>query len=187
MRLYVFIKEEYGKMLEYFKGAKGSWIWLVIRLYVGYQWMTAGWHKLVDGFDASGFLKGAIAKSIPASEGAKPVVQGWWAAFLENFALPNVGLFNFLVPVGEFLVGLALIVGFATIFAAVMGMVMNFAFILSGTISTNPNLLILEFILVALGGAYAGYIGVDYWFRPMYRKFLARITGEEAAAAKATV
>jgi hypothetical protein len=59
-------------MLEYFKGAKGSWIWLVIRLYVGYQWMTAGWHKLVDGFDASGFLKGAIAKAVPASEGRSP-------------------------------------------------------------------------------------------------------------------
>ena len=82
--------------------------------------------------------------------------------------------------------GLALILGFATIFAAVMGMVMNFAFILSGTISTNPNLLILEFILVALGGAYAGYIGVDYWFRPIWRSFLTRIFGKETATAKAT-
>ncbi len=173
-------------MLEYFKGPKGSWIWLVIRLYLGYEWLTAGWHKLTGGFDASGFLKGAIAKAVPASEGAKPVVQGWWAAFLEKFALPNVGLFNFLVPVGEFLVGLALILGFATIFAATMGMVMNFAFLLSGTISSNPNLLILEFILVALGGAYAGYIGVDYWFRPIWRSFLTRIFGKETATAKAT-
>ncbi|MFS8639452.1 MAG: DoxX family protein [Symbiobacteriaceae bacterium] len=173
-------------MLEYFKGPKGSWIWLIIRLYLGYQWLTAGWHKIVDGFDATGFLQGAIAKAVPASEGAKPVVQGWWAAFLKGFALPNVGLFNFLVPWGEFLVGLALIVGFATIFAAVMGMVMNFAFLLSGTISSNPNYLILEFILVALGGAYAGYLGVDYWFRPIWRKFLARIFGGAEATAKAT-
>lgn len=174
-------------MTNFFQSPKSSWIWLVIRLYVGYQWMTAGWHKLIDGFDASGFLKGAIAKSVPASEGAKPVVQAWWGNFLESFALPNISLFNFLVPWGEFLVGLALILGFATIFAATMGMVMNFAFILSGTISSNPNLLILEFVLVALGGAYAGYLGVDYYFRPLYRSYLARILPGEgnAAASKA--
>lgn len=164
-------------------GPKWSWIWLVIRLYLGYQWLMAGWHKLVDGFDATGYLKGAIAKAQPAAEGAKPVVQAWWAAFLEKFALPNVGLFNFLVPVGEFLVGLALIVGFATIFAATMGMVMNFAFLLSGTISTNPNYLILEFILVALGGAYAGYLGVDYWFRPLWRSWMSRLFGSRAQGA----
>ena len=172
-------------MTNFFQSPKSSWIWLVIRLYVGYQWMVAGWHKVVDGFDASGFLKGAIAKSVPAAEGAKPVVQSWWAAFLEGFALPNVGLFNFLIPWGEFLVGLALILGFATIFAATMGMVMNFAFLLSGTISSNPNYLILQFILISLGGAYAGYLGIDYYFRPIYRKALARILpGEGHAAAQ---
>ncbi len=172
-------------MTNFFQSPKSSWIWLVIRLYVGYQWMVAGWHKIVDGFDATGFLKGAIAKSIPAAEGAKPVVQPWWGSFLEGFALPNVGLFNFLIPWGEFLVGLALIFGFATIFAATMGMVMNFAFLLSGTISSNPNYLILQFILVSLGGAYAGYLGIDYYFRPIYRKALARILpGESGAAAQ---
>jgi len=172
-------------MTEFFKGAKGSWIWLVIRLYVGYQWINAGFHKLTDGFDASGFMKGAIAKSVPASPGAKPAVQAWWGSFLESFALPNIELFNFLVPWGEFLVGLALILGFASIFAAVMGMTMNMAFLLSGTVSTNANLLALQFILVALGGAYLGYIGVDYWFRPAYRKFVAKLTGGEGATAKA--
>ncbi|HEY8348118.1 MAG TPA: DoxX family membrane protein [Symbiobacteriaceae bacterium] len=164
-------------MLNYFRGAKGSWIWLAIRLYVGYQWLHAGWGKLVNGFDASGFLKGAIAKAVPASPGAKPVVAGWWASFLDGFALPNVGLFNFLVPWGEFLVGLSLILGFATIFAACMGALMNFAFLMSGAISSNPVLLALEFILVAAGGAYAGYLGVDYWFRPWFRQQVAKLLG----------
>ena len=173
-------------MTANFKGATSSWIWLVIRLYLGYQWLNAGWHKLTGAtpFDATGFLKGAIAKSVPASAGAKPVVQAWWADFLQGFALPNVKLFNFLIVTGEILVGLALIVGFATLFAAVMGMMMNFAFLLSGTTSTNPNLLFLEIILVTLGGAYAGYIGVDYWFRPLFRGFLAKLFGTRGAAAK---
>lgn len=172
-------------MTNFFKGPKASWIWLVIRLYVGYQWLTAGWGKVTKGFDASGFLKGAAAKAIPASPGAKPVVQAWWGNFLNGFAIPNAKVFNVLIPAGEILVGLALILGFATLFAAVMGMTMNFAFLMSGTTSTNPNLLALEFVIVALGGAYAGYIGVDYWFRPVFRKMLARFSGEEQATATA--
>jgi thiosulfate dehydrogenase (quinone) large subunit len=175
-------------MTTYLKGARGSWIWLVLRLYIGSQWLEAGWHKLVGekAFDATGFLKGAIAKAAPAAPGAKPVVQAWWAGFLQDFALPNVKLFNFLIVGGEILVGLALIIGFATLFAAVMGMVMNFAFLLSGTLSSNPNLLALEIVLVALGGAFAGYLGVDYWFRPWYRGQLNKLVGAKHAATHTT-
>jgi len=166
-------------MTAYFKGTKASWIWLFIRLYLGFQWLEAGWHKLTGAapFDATGYLKGAIAKSIPATPGANPAVQAWWGDFLQTFALPNVKLFSFLVVWGELLVGLALIIGFATLFAAVTGFVMNTAFVLSGSTSSNPNLMFLSFVLVALGGAYAGYIGVDYWFRPLYRRFVDRIFG----------
>jgi len=172
-------------MTDFFKGAKGSWIWLAIRLYIGYQWVMGGWGKLTGEkpFDATGFLKGAAAKAVPATPGAKPVVQDWWGDFLNGFAIPNAKLFNVLIPWGEFLVGLALILGFATIFAAVMGMTMNFAFLLSGTVSSNPNYLIFQFILVALGGAYAGYIGMDYWFRPFYRTLVAKLFGGADATA----
>ena len=173
--------------MEFFKGAKGSWIWLVIRLYLGYQWLNAGWHKVTGEtpFSAAGMIKGAIAKAVPASPGAKPVVQGWWANFLEGFALPNISLFNFMVQYGEVLVGLALIVGFATIFAATMGALMNFAFLMSGTVSTNPNLFALSFLIVAFGGAYAGYLGVDYWFRPWFRSKLSFLFDDAKANAKA--
>ncbi|MDF2628343.1 MAG: hypothetical protein K0R39_2174 [Symbiobacteriaceae bacterium] len=173
--------------MEFFKGAKGSWIWLVIRLYLGYQWLNAGWHKVTGEtpFSAAGMIKGAIAKAVPASPGAKPVVQGWWANFLDSFALPNISLFNFMVQYGEVLVGLALIIGFATIFAATMGALMNFAFLMSGTVSTNPNLFALSFILVAAGGAYAGYLGVDYWFRPWFRSKLGFLFDDAKAKANA--
>jgi len=180
-------------MMEYFKGAKGSWIWLILRVYVGIQWINGGWHKITGDtpFDASGFLKGGIAKIIPPVDPAaaakfKPITAAWWGNFLQDFALPNVKLFNFLVPWGELLVGLALIFGFATIFAAVMGALMNFAFLMTGSTSSNPYLFALQFIIVAAGGAYAGYIGVDYYFRPMYRNFMAKLFGGKEATAKAT-
>src|SRR5690625_6067913 len=56
-----------------------------IRIYIGYAWITAGIGKLGSGFDASGFIQGAIA----SAEGADPAVQGWWATFLEAVALPK--------------------------------------------------------------------------------------------------
>ena len=44
-----------------------------------------------QSFDASGFLKGAIAQA----SGDHPAVQSWWADFLQHFVLPNADLFSF--------------------------------------------------------------------------------------------
>lgn len=166
--------------MTYLKERRSAWIWLILRLYVGVQWLEAGWEKLTGekAFDATGFIKGAIDKAA----GAHPAVQPWYAAFLDGFALPNVGLFNFLIPWGEFLVGLSLILGFATLFATFMGMFMNLNFMLAGTTSTNPILFTLG-IFIMMGGAYAGYLGVDYWFRPLWRNWVARWTGAGAGKA----
>ena len=87
--------------------------------------------------------------------GDHPAVQGWYANFLEGFSLPNVELFNILVPWGELLIGIGLILGIATIPALVAAAFMNVNFLLAGTVSTNPNLLIVAFILLYVGkGAY---------------------------------
>lgn len=137
----------------------------VIRLYLGYSWLTAGYGKITGGFDSSGFLQGAVAKAV----GEKPAVQGWWASFLEGIAIPNSGLFNFLIPWGEFLVGLGLILGALTTAAAFFGIIMNFAFLFSGTVSTNAQMVLLTiFILVA--GYNAGKFGLDRYAVPFLRK-----------------
>lgn len=161
-------------MMEYIKGSKTAWFWTILRLYLGYEWLTAGWHKLTGTapFDAAGFLKGAIAKSVPATAGAKPVVQAWWGDFLNSFALPNVKLFNLLVMWGEILIGLALILGFVTIFAATMGALMNFAFLMSGSTSTNPNLFALSFLII-LAGSAASYYGVDHFVMDRIKAYIA--------------
>lgn len=134
----------------------------VLRVYLGWLWVSAGWEKISGGkFDASGFLNGAVAKTT----GEHPVVQPWWGTFVREVALPYVDFFNVLVPWGEFLVGLGLIFGIFTSFSILMGLTMNFAYLLSGTTSTNPQMVILGmFILVA--GWNAGKIGLDRWFLP---------------------
>ncbi|WP_019913034.1 DoxX family protein [Paenibacillus sp. HW567] len=155
---------------NWFRNNKAAMVLLtIVRIYVGYQWIEAGWHKLTGGFDASGFLKGAIAKSV----GEDASVQAWWANFLQHAALPNVSFFNVLIPYGEFLVGLGLILGTFTTFAALMGLVMNASYLLSGTISTNVQLLLMEFIIV-VSAANAGKIGLDYWVLPYLRKLFGK-------------
>lgn len=150
----------------------------LIRVYVGFQWLESGWGKLNNpawvgekaGSAINGFFNGAIAKAT----GDHPAVQSWYAWFLKNVAQPSSGFFTYLIPIGEFLVGLALILGAFTAFAAVMGAFMNLNFMLAGTTSTNPVLFTLEIFIIA-GGAAAGYYGLDYFIMPYVRPYWNRI------------
>lgn len=136
----------------------------VLRLWLGYHWLTAGWGKITGGFGSEGYLQNTAS----LATGDHPAVAGWWAAFLENFAIPNAALFDVLIPYGEFLVGLGLLVGALTRSAAFFGLVMNMAFLLSGTVSTNPTMLIVS-VLILVAGYNAGKLGVDGLF---LRKFV---------------
>lgn len=143
----------------------------ILRLYLGYEWMTAGLHKLTGGFDATGFLKGAIAKPVKGPDGS--IVYSTYVGFLKEFALPNAHLFNTIVPIGEFLVGLGLILGCLTTAAAFFALVMNFAYVMAGTVSTNPmDILLGAFIIAA--GYNAGRIGLDRWVVPFIRKMAVK-------------
>ena len=67
--------------------------------------------------------------------------------------------------------GLALILGLVTHFAAGMGIVMNLAYLFAGTISKNPQMLVAE-AAVAFAGIAAGYYGVDRYLIPYVRERL---------------
>jgi thiosulfate dehydrogenase [quinone] large subunit len=144
----------------------------IIRLYLGYEWLTAGFHKLTSGgFDASGFLKGAIANPVKGPDGS--IVYTTYVGFLKHFALPNAHLFNTIIPLGEFLVGLGLILGCLTTAAAFFALVMNFSYLMAGTISSNALDILLGVIILA-AGYNAGRIGLDRWVLPFIRKMIAK-------------
>lgn len=168
------IREDLMKMLETLKGKFMIPIWTIMRIWLGVEWLTAGWHKAIDGFDATGFLKGAIAKA----GGDHPAVQGWYAAFLEGFALPNVELFNFLIAWGEVAVGLGLILGTFTTIALYAGVFMNLNFLLAGTTSTNPILFTVGIILLAMGTATYAW-GVDRYMLPWLKAYLKEAFNRE--------
>jgi thiosulfate dehydrogenase [quinone] large subunit len=148
-----------------------SMLLTVVRLYVGYEWFIAGWHKITGpkAFDAAGFLKNAIAKPV-LETGTTDLVYPNYVAFLNHFALPNVKLFNLLVPWGELLIGLGLLLGCLTTAAVFFGMLMNLMFMLTGTVSTNPWLFFLG-IFIIVAGANAGKFGVDYAVLPYLHKW----------------
>ena len=146
-------------------------IWTVLRVWLGYQWIVPAIEKLKDptwvgsqsGVAITGFLKGALAKST----GEHPAVQWWYARFVENVAMPNANIFTYLIPYGELLVGISLILGAFTIAGLLGGALMNLNYMLAGTTSTNPILYTVAIILIA-AGVNAYKIGVDqliisYW------------------------
>jgi thiosulfate dehydrogenase [quinone] large subunit len=83
--------------------------------------------------------------------------------------MPNIELFNFIVPLGEFLVGLGLILGCLTTAAVFFGLVMNFSFFLAGTVSHNPTDIFLGGIIL-FAGYNAGRYGLDRYVVPFMRK-----------------
>lgn len=151
-------------------------LWLAIRLYVGWTWVSAGWEKVLNpawfGSDAGAALTGFIQGAIEKASGAHPAVQGWYAAFLNGAVLPHIVSWSNAIALGELLVGLGLIVGLFTGTAAFFGALMSLDFLLAGTVSVNPIMLVLEIMIIA-GRAVAGYWGLDYFARPLLRRIMS--------------
>lgn len=159
--------EEPGISKFLFSSTGFAWFWLIVRVYVGWEWLVAGWGKMHSaawvgsgaGTAITGFLRGALNKTA----GAHPDVSGWYGSFIQNFALPHAGFFSYLVTYGEIVVGIALILGAFTGIAAFFGSFMNLNYLFAGTVSVNPLLLVLQLFLI-LAWRNAGWLGLDRWF-----------------------
>ena len=152
-----------------FGNTKMSLLWLIVRVYVGWSWLEAGWGKFTGtgwvGADAgkslSGFIQGALSKTA----GAHPDVQWWYGTFLQNIILSHASFWSHVITYGEILVGIALIIGLFTGIAAFFGLFMNLNFMLAGSVSVNPILFTLSIFLI-LAWKVAGYIGIDRFALP---------------------
>lgn len=165
-----------------FSNTAMSLVWLVIRVWLGYQWVSASLHKLfladpttgatlygqwnpgwmVTGTALKGFWMAAIATD------PKPVIAYDWYRNFIQFLIDSQSYVWFakLIAIGEFAVGIALILGIFTGIAAFFGGFMNWNFLMAGSASTNPWMFVLALFLV-LAWKTAGYIGFDRWLLPM--------------------
>jgi thiosulfate dehydrogenase [quinone] large subunit len=141
---------------------------LTARLFVGWQFLHAGWEKLVTepgwlgsghGASAKGFLTGAAA---PAnSTGAHPTVPAWFADVTHHVFLPHAEVMAYFIVLGELAVGLGLIVGLLTRTAAFFALTLNLAFLFAGSTGggISPLMVVAELLLIT--GAVASVRGLS--------------------------
>lgn len=133
-----------------------AWFVLALRLMIGYAFAHAGVAKIVEPFDARGYLLFAVP------ENGGPAVE-----FLQLFATNDLLLqfVNVAVPWGELAIGLALIFGVLTRFAAFWGAVMMLMFYLGNWdvahgVINGDFAYMLVFLAVAAFGA-GRILGLD--------------------------
>lgn len=149
-----------------FETTQFAWLWAVLRFYLGYQWLTSGWGKVNNPAWVQGgaALKGYWTNAVRIPEtGKPPITYDWYRNFLQGML--NAEAYTWFGPLiawAEVLVGVALIVGLLTGFAAFGGALMNFNFMLAGSASTNPVLFLISVLLI-LAWKVAGYWGLDRW------------------------
>lgn len=133
-----------------------AWFVLALRLFMGGMILFAGLGKLTgDGFNAYGYL---------ANRPDASPVSGLYAAMAESALLIDV--INFIIPVTQVLIGLALLFGVFVRLAALGGAMQMMAFYLGGwegeLLALFDNTLIYAVVFLALGAFAAGRIvGID--------------------------
>ena len=159
-----------GPPLAYFlfKDTRAAWLWLPLRLYLGWSWLEHGLQKVTNpawtqtGEALAGFWGNAVATD------PKPVITvSWYREFIETLlGAQAYTWFADLIVYGEILVGVALILGAFTGIAASFGAFMNWTYIMAGSASTNALLLAIA-VGVMLAWKVSGWIGLDRWLLPL--------------------
>ena len=160
----------FAKELFSYTGAWSS-IWFLVRIYLGWLWLEAGWEKVM-GTGAHPWGEASLvafwqrAVSVPAAPARPLIAYDWYRTFLQY--LLNIHAEKWMAPLvawGELLVGVALLAGFMVGIIAFVGAFMNMNFMLAGTASINPVMLILAIFLM-LAWKTAGWYGFDRWVLP---------------------
>ncbi len=148
-----------------FNTTRFAWLWAIIRVWLGWQWIEASLHKIRDaawvgdGAALKGFWLHAVA--IPQLPARPLITFDWYRSFLQYLLdIQAYTWFARLVAHGELLIGIALVLGAFVGIAAFFGGLMNWNFMMAGSASTNP-LLFLVAILLILAWKVAGHYGLD--------------------------
>jgi len=163
-------------------------MWLILRLWLAYQWLSAGIPKLTDPawMSTGGPLQGFWAASLSTTP--RPVIAyDWYRAFIEMLlAGGHYVWFAKVVAFSEVGVGIALLVGALTGVAAAVGLIMNVNYLLAGSASTNPVLATVA-ILIVLAWKVAGWWGVDRWLLPRLTAALKSLERQRPTRPRTTI
>jgi thiosulfate dehydrogenase (quinone) large subunit len=156
-------------LVSLFNNRGWAWIWVVLRLYLAYVWINAGWAKIGNPawMQTGAALKGYWTNAVKIPDPAHPIIAyDWYRGFIQ--ALLDSGAYAWfakLVALGELLVGVALLLGFLTGLSAFLAGFMNWNYMMAGSAGVNPALFVLA-ILLLLAWKTAGWWGLDRWILP---------------------
>ena len=152
--------------LKLFSDTRAGWLWFLLRIWLGWQWVQAAEHKIFDPkwVSTGEALKGFWMNAVKIPDTGRPAIAfDWYRNFLQ--ALIDAQAYTWfakIISYGELLVGIALILGAFTGIAAFFGGLMNWNFMMAGSASTNPMLFLIAVGLI-LAWKVAGYVGADYF------------------------
>ena len=139
--------------LDEFRSSKSirEWPIVLLRVYTGIFFLKYGWGKIMNPEFSEG-MAGFL--------GSQEATFGFYRPIAE-FAIANKGLFGFLVGYGEVALGVFLILGLATRYAAFAGafMVANFWFAKGlGILDAQNHDFVWMIVLIVLAGLHAGRV-----------------------------
>jgi thiosulfate dehydrogenase [quinone] large subunit len=155
-------------------------VWLAARLWVGWEFLDAGWQKTFGGESSSwwgstsgvhGFL--SFSGSPASTAGAHAAVPQWYGALINHVLIHADRFFAIAIPLGELLVGVGLILGLFTMASAFFGVLMNLSYMLAGSTGggLNPEMFGLGLLLMFAGSAAYVY-GIDRFALPRLKDAL---------------
>jgi thiosulfate dehydrogenase [quinone] large subunit len=147
-----------------FSDTRFAWVWLPLRLWLGWSWLTSGWGKFQNPawMDNGTALKGFWERAV-AVEPRTVISYDWYRDFIQ--LMLNAEAYTWfakVITLGEIGIGIALILGAFVGVAAFFGGFLNWNFVMAGTASTNALLFAIATGLV-LAWKTAGWIGLDRW------------------------
>jgi len=172
-----------------FRSRQASVLWLLVRLWLGWQWFSAGWGKLTGAgynnwFTHAVGLQGFIAAANTSYDNrakafGHPEVNYAWYLHILNSVDVHAQAFSRVVTISELAVGIGLLLGCLTGAAAAGGVALNIMYITGGSAGPNGIFILLGVLLIA-AWRVAGYLGADYFLLPrprVRRKLRAHAVG----------
>lgn len=156
---------------DLWNNTRWSWLWLILRLYLGYTWITSGLEKMSNpgwtqtGLALRGFWENAV--KVPEPPAHALIAFEWYRSFLQwMLNIQAYTWFSKLIFIGELTIGILLVVGAFVGIASFAGAFLNWNFMMAGSASINPLMFVLTILLI-LAWKTAGWYGLDRWLLPL--------------------
>ncbi len=154
------------------RNAVSGTIWLVVRLVLGWNWISGSVEKFgsyssgwANGSAVQGFAKGGLAQMSGAHPSVIGGTFGWNKAWLSWVADTGYRFIGPIIPFLELAVGVLLVLGLFTGLGAALGLLLNLSFLFAGSDGVNPVYAAAALAIIA-AWRVAGHYGLDRWVLP---------------------